>query len=732
MAKDICLPLFETKSAKGRILFQMYAASLVVRICLIYDYRVSYLPVDGGIEWWAWIGLFLAELWLGFCLLMILVRLNPVHRYTFRDRLSQRYEKDLPGIDIFVCTADPSIEPPIMVINTVLSVMAYDYPQEKLSVYLSDDGGSNLTFYALLEASRFSKIWLPFCKKFKIEPRSPEAYFCTAIEPLDDPLKAREWHSIKKSYEEMKMLIETTTKLRQIPKAVRKEHKGFREWDFVTSQRDHQTILQILIDGRDPKAMDIEGQPLPTLVYLSREKRPQYHHNFKAGAMNALIRTSSRISNSPLILNVDCDMYSNNSESVRDALCFFMDECQGHNIAYVQFPQRFANLTKNDVYASSLIVLCGAELEGFDGNGGPSYIGSGCFHRRVALCGENYNRECKVDWKSVNHQGKVEESASVLEETCKVLASCTYEEDTEWGKEMGLKYGCPVEDAITGLCIQCRGWRSILFNPERKGFLGVAPTTLLQSLVQHKRWAEGHLQIFLSKYNTLWYGHGRIPLKLQLSYLPYSLWAANCWPTLYYAAVPSLCLLRGISLFPKISSPWILPFVYAIFANSLYSLGEFLWWGGTVQGWWNDQRMWLFKRTTSYLFGFIDTILNLLGFAKSAFAITAKVVDEEVTHRYEKELMEFGNPSPMLNIIATIALLNIISFVGGIRRVVIVDAQTKVFDQFAWQILLCGVLVYINMPVYQGAFFRKDNGRMPTSTTYWSILCALLACAIAM
>lgn len=78
-----------------------------------------------------------------------------------------------------MCTADPKIEPPMMVINTVLSVMAYEYPPEKLSVYLSDDAGSDLTFYALLEASHFSKHWIPFCKKFKVEPRSPAAYFAS-------------------------------------------------------------------------------------------------------------------------------------------------------------------------------------------------------------------------------------------------------------------------------------------------------------------------------------------------------------------------------------------------------------------------------------------------------------------------------------------------------------------------------------------------------------------------
>ena len=65
---------------------------------------------------------------------------------------------------------------------------------------------------------------------------------------------------------------------------------------------------------------------------------------------------SSRISNGEIILNVDCDMYSNNSESVRDALCFFMDEESGHEIAYVQFPQCFNNITKNDLYANSLNV----------------------------------------------------------------------------------------------------------------------------------------------------------------------------------------------------------------------------------------------------------------------------------------------------------------------------------------------------------------------------------------
>lgn len=37
---------------------------------------------------------------------------------------------------------------------------------------------------------------------------------------------------------------------------------------------------------------DIEGNLLPRLVYVSREKRPGFDHHKKAGAMNALVELS--------------------------------------------------------------------------------------------------------------------------------------------------------------------------------------------------------------------------------------------------------------------------------------------------------------------------------------------------------------------------------------------------------------------------------------------------------
>ena len=84
---------------------------------------------------------------------------------------------ELPGLDVFVCTLDPKKEPTIEVMNTVLSALALDYPPEKLSVYLSDDGGSYITLYAIKEACSSAKSWLPFCKKYGIKSRCPVAYF---------------------------------------------------------------------------------------------------------------------------------------------------------------------------------------------------------------------------------------------------------------------------------------------------------------------------------------------------------------------------------------------------------------------------------------------------------------------------------------------------------------------------------------------------------------------------
>ncbi|XP_020594803.1 cellulose synthase-like protein E1, partial [Phalaenopsis equestris] len=234
-----------------------------------------------------------------------------------------------------------------------------------------------------------------------------------------------------------------------------------------------------------------------------------------------------------------------------------------------------------------------------------------------------------------------------------------------------------------------------------------------------------------SKYCPFLYGFGRTKLGLQMGYSIYCLWAINSIPVLIYVIIPAICLHNEIFLFPNVFSFWFIPFAFVIALSYIISLWESLIHGDTLKAWWNEQRIWLYKRTTSYLFALADTILKLIGIRNLAFVITPKVVDEEASKRYEKEIIEFGSTSPMFTILSTIAMLNLFCFVGGIGRVIIYEAGGALSSLFL-QFLLSGSLVLINLPIFEASFLRKDNGRIPMGTTISSIAIVLAAYSISM
>ena len=94
-------------------------------------------------------------------------------------------------------------------------------------------------------------------------------------------------------------------------------------------------------------------------------------------------------------------------------------------------------LTREDFNEISIMLYIETKMEmsGYDGNGRCCYIGTGCFHRRETLSGQKYRKNFKENWKRLSN-GSVEERTSVLEEKCKVLASSSYEKNSQWGKEV--------------------------------------------------------------------------------------------------------------------------------------------------------------------------------------------------------------------------------------------------------------------------------------------------------
>jgi cellulose synthase A len=84
---------------------------------------------------------------------------------------------------------DPKLEPPLVTANTVLSILSVDYPVQKFSCYVSDDGAAMLTLEVLHDTAEFARQWVPFCKKFDIEPRAPEVYFSHKLDYLKDKVQ---------------------------------------------------------------------------------------------------------------------------------------------------------------------------------------------------------------------------------------------------------------------------------------------------------------------------------------------------------------------------------------------------------------------------------------------------------------------------------------------------------------------------------------------------------------
>ncbi|KAF6163694.1 hypothetical protein GIB67_036154 [Kingdonia uniflora] len=370
--------------------YRMIILLRLVILGLFFHYRLLH-PVHDA--YWLWLTSVVCEIW--FAISWILDQFpkwNPVERETYLDRLSLRYEKEgkvseLSDIDIFVSTVDPLKEPPLITANTVLSILAVDYPVDKIACYVSDDGSAMLTFEALSETSVFARKWVPFCKKFNIEPRAPEWYFTRKIDYLKDkvhPTFVRERRAMKREYEDFKVRInELVSKAEKVPE------EGWTMQDGTpwpgNNIRDHGGMIQVFLGNNG--VLDVEGNELPRLIYVSREKRPGFDHHKKAGAMNALMRVSAVISNAPYLLNVDCDHYINNSKALRESMCFMMDPTTGKKICYVQFPQRFDGIDRNDRYSNRNVVFFDINMKGLDGIQGPIYVGTGCVFRRKALYG---------------------------------------------------------------------------------------------------------------------------------------------------------------------------------------------------------------------------------------------------------------------------------------------------------------------------------------------------------
>ncbi|KAM0893411.1 hypothetical protein ACQ4PT_025148 [Festuca glaucescens] len=557
---------------------------------------------------------------------------------------------ELPALDMFVTTADPLLEPPVITVNTVLSLLALDYPDVgKLACYVSDDGCSPVTCYALREAAKFAALWVPFCKRHGVGVRAPFMYFSSA--PPEDGTDAgtvgreflESWAFMKSEYEKLVTRIENAD-----------EGSILRDAEFAdfidAERRNHPTIIKVLWDNTKSRRT---GQGFPHLVYVSREKGPKHYHNFKAGAMNVLA------------------------------------------------PQKFYGALKDDPFGNQLEVAFKKLGYGVAGIQGFFYAGTGCFHRRKVVYGMpppdtvKHERTGSPSYKELqikfgSSKELIESSRNLISrgdvlsldissrvQVAKQVGACN--SGTCWGQEIGWVYGSMTEDILTGQRIHATGWRSALMDTNPPAFMGCAPTGGPASLTQYKRWATGLLEILIS-WNSPILGSifGRLQLRQCLAYMFIYVWPVRAPFELCYALMGPFCLLTNQSFLPKASDEGFRIPLALFLTYNIYNLMEYKECGLSARTWWNNHRMQRITSASAWILAFLTVLLKTMGLSETVFEVTHKESSTSdggaSPDDADQGLFTFDS-SPVFIPVTTLSILNIVAIAVGAWRVVVGTAR---------------------------------------------------------
>lgn len=772
-----CRQLMSRKVSLPSSKINPYRAVLIIRlIALFFFFRYRLInPVLNA--YGLWLTSVICEVWFALSwTLDQLPKLKPVNRETYTDRLCLRY--DYPGenctlacIDVFLNMKDHQESSPIPIVNTVLSILAVDYPSDRITCYVSDDEAALLTLEILSETCQFAEKWVPFCREFNIEPRSPECYFSKKIDLKYKvaPTFPKERRAMKRQYEEFKVQINCLVARFKITPVDGWIMRDGTPWPGNNSE-NHPAMIQILLGHS-------EGNELPQLVYVSREKIPGYEHNGVAGSLNSLVRASAVLTNGDFILNLDCNQYINNSKALLEAMCFMMDPNMERKACFVQFPQRFDATDSSDEDTSNNNVFYDIHMKGLDGIQGPFCVGTGCIFNRKALysylpsvgtknkksviyrlhendlragckyiseilkdenfnvdgaqssnyepddraitClknifGESLSLTASIVFKSVNfanslsHQDRLKEAIWVI--------SSKYEEGTAWGREVGWMYGSLNSDLHTSLKMHARGWRSIYCMPAYPAFKTIGLSNLPDRLNQVLQCSLGSIEILFSRHCPIWYGK-RLRLLQRMAYINATVYPFSSIPLIAYCTLPAICLITGKFIVPQISlvgTLWLMLLFFSTFACGIL---EIRWSGIPAYEWWNYQQFSLIGGVSAYLFAVIYGLLKL--FLGNKFVMTM------LTDRYAENsfpgIYAFRWTS-LLILPTTIILINMWAIIAGF------SSATKT-GYSSWgplcAKLFLSFLVMLHLyPFLKGLIVRKN--RIPTVVIVWSLLLASL------
>ncbi|CAH2059670.1 unnamed protein product [Thlaspi arvense] len=760
-----------------------YRLLIVFRLVILFFFLWWRVTNPNEDAMWLWGLSIVCEIWFAFSwILDILPKLNPINRATDLAALHDKFEQpspsnptgrsDLPGVDVFVSTADPEKEPPLVTANTLLSILAVDYPIEKLSAYISDDGGAILTFEAMAEAVRFAEYWVPFCRKHDIEPRNPDSYFSLKKDPTknkkkQDFVKDRRW--IKREYDEFKVRING------LPEQIKKRAEQFNMREELKEKRiareknggvlppdgvevvkatwmadgthwpgtwfepkpdhskgDHAGILQIMskvpelepvMGGPNEGALDFTGIDVrvPMFAYVSREKRPGFDHNKKAGAMNGNMRALDGLQG-PVYVGTGCmfrryALYGFNPPRANEySGVFGQDKAPAMHVR----TQSQASQTSqaSDLESDTQPLTDDPDL------GLPKKFGNSTMFTDTIPIAEYQGRPL-ADHMSVKNGRppgalllpRPPLDAPTVAEAIAVI-SCWYEDNTEWGDRIGWIYGSVTEDVVTGYRMHNRGWRSIYCITKRDAFRGTAPINLTDRLHQVLRWATGSVEIFFSKNNAM-FATRRLKFLQRVAYLNVGIYPFTSIFLVVYCFLPALCLFSGKFIVQSLDIHFLSYLLSITVTLTLISLLEVKWSGIGLEEWWRNEQFWLIGGTSAHLAAVVQGLLKVIAGIEISFTLTSKSSGEDEDDVFAD--LYIVKWTGLFIMPLTIIVVNLVAIVIGASRTIY-----SVIPQ--WSKLLGGIFfslwVLTHMyPFAKGLMGRR--GKVPTIVYVWSGLVSI-------
>ncbi|XVF80625.1 hypothetical protein PTKIN_Ptkin15bG0088900 [Pterospermum kingtungense] len=186
------------------------------------------------------------------------------------------------------------------------------------------------------------------------------------------------------------------------------------------------------------------------------------------------------------------------------------------------------------------------------------------------------------------------------------VISCFYEDNTEWGKQVGWIYGSVTEDVVTGYRMHNRGWKSVYFRTKRDAFRGTAPINLIDKLNQVLRWATGSVEIFLK--NNALFANRQMKFLQRVAYFNVGMYPFTSIFLLVCCILPAVSLFSGQFIVQSLS----VTFLIFLFTLCLFAIPKTKWSGITLHNWWRNELFWMIGGTGAHPAAVLQGLLKII------------------------------------------------------------------------------------------------------------------------